>query len=690
VSQSARPIRHAEASPRDDADLNPRSEPAIDFRDRDLVEMTPADYDTIGFMSGLEVHQQLHTERKLFCRCPAGRRSTEVDATVLRQMRPTLSELGKYDACALMEFKTNKEIVYLLERGSVCTYELDDTPPFEIDPESVAGAVEMALMFDLKLVSELHVMRKQYLDGSIPTGFQRTALVGIDGVIPFRVPELGVERELRIRQLSLEEDSCREVSDVGHWVTFRTDRLGTPLIETVTEPDLLTPWELQAGAQLLARNARATRRVRRGPGAARQDVNVSVAGGRRVELKGVSHHRGLPYLTHVEAFRQLNLLRIRAELVRRGVDRDALRAPEDQVPWEASPLVIDASSILANASHEPIRLALERGERSCAIRLPGFAGILAWPTQPGLPFAHELAERVRVIACITRPPFLTHTDDPRGGLDAQNWRELRAALGADRADAVVVAWGPALDLETAALEILARARAALDGVPSETRMPRPDGTTGFERLLPGPERMYPDTDTPPLAIADSEVDSITLRLHERPWQRLERWRALGLDEATATRLLDAPWADLFDELAPADPVTARRLAHGLQKRLTHHWRRTGTHELPTTARLAPIVRAVEKQQMRPEAFERALDRLLAAPARTPATILGKLTARGDEQASLGDAQTLVRTVRSQLRSADPAAGRRWAMGLAMPALIGRVDPAELEQRLHAPLTEPDE
>jgi glutamyl-tRNA(Gln) amidotransferase subunit E len=161
------------AGPRPPADLNPRREPALDFRDKDLRDMTPADYDAVGFMSGLEVHQQLRTTSKLFCRCPAGRRVTRYDAEVLRHMRPTLSELGEYDGTALMEFKTKKEIVYRLERGTVCTYEMDDTPPFRIDEEAVRGAIEIAQLCNLNLVSELHVMRKQYLDGSIPTASSR-------------------------------------------------------------------------------------------------------------------------------------------------------------------------------------------------------------------------------------------------------------------------------------------------------------------------------------------------------------------------------------------------------------------------------------------------------------------------------------------------------------------------------------
>ncbi|MEC9052462.1 MAG: Glu-tRNA(Gln) amidotransferase GatDE subunit E, partial [Actinomycetota bacterium] len=157
----------------------------MDFEDKALEAMTPSDYDALGFMAGLEVHQQLDTPTKLFCRCPSGRRSARVDAEVLRHMRPTLSELGEYDGTALMEFKTRKNIVYLLERGTACTYDIDDTPPFAMSEEAIRVALSVARMCDLSLVSELHVMRKQYLDGSIPAGFQRTAMVGLGGEIPF-------------------------------------------------------------------------------------------------------------------------------------------------------------------------------------------------------------------------------------------------------------------------------------------------------------------------------------------------------------------------------------------------------------------------------------------------------------------------------------------------------------------------
>jgi len=234
-------------------------------------------YEDIGLICGLEVHQQLLTEQKMFCHCPAGLYTTTHDGSVLRHMRPTLSELGEYDGTALMEFKTKKNIVYLLHESNMCTYEMDDTPPFLVNQKALDIAIEQCLMLGCDIVDEVHIARKQYLDGSIPTGFQRTAIVGVNGKLPFR------GRELSITQISMEEDSCREVSDTGHLIVWRTDRLGMPLIETVTGPDLRTPEEVEEAILLVGRVCRSTGHVRVGMGASRQDVNVSVRGGRRVE-----------------------------------------------------------------------------------------------------------------------------------------------------------------------------------------------------------------------------------------------------------------------------------------------------------------------------------------------------------------------------------------------------------------------
>jgi len=497
-------------------------------------------------MVGLEVHQQLLTDKKMFCHCPAGLYTKNHDGSVLRHMRPTLSELGEYDGTALMEFKTRKNIVYLLHTSNVCTYEMDDTPPFLVNPQAIDIAIEQCLMLGCDIVDEVHIARKQYLDGSIPTGFQRTAIVGVEGSLPFR------DRELTITQVSVEEDSCREVSDRGHLIVWRTDRLGMPLIETVTGPDLHTPDEVEEAILLIGRVCRSTGHVRVGLGASRQDVNVSVRGGRRVEIKGVPRAGWAPRLVHGEALRQVNLLGLRDELQGRGFRK-------------LSDLVIehrDVTEIVANSSLDFLtsaswnKLLAESGRRAefevgdgefCvrAVRLERLAGTLGWPTQPARTFADELRGRVRVIAALDKAPILLHSEDwpvaAEGDLTA-----LREALECSDEDALVVVGGPEQDTLTAAEEIRLRYADALDGVPNETRQPFADGSTDFERILPGPDRMYPDTDSPPQRVTRERVERLQAPLPEPPWLREERYRAAGVPTPVIHYLIRRGGARLVD------------------------------------------------------------------------------------------------------------------------------------------------
>jgi len=450
---------------------------------------TPETYAGLGFKCGLEIHQQLKTKEKLFCRCPSGiyQKDGEYDAEVIRHMRPTLSEMGEYDGTALMERKTKKNIVYRIKNETACTYEIDDTPPFPLNREALEISVHISLLLNLNIVGELHITRKQYLDGSIPTGFQRTAIVGIEGEIPIK------SRTVRIMQLSIEEDACREVSDVGHWRVYTTDRLGIPLIETVTYPDMETPNEAAEAAHYLRFLARSTGKVRTGIGAAREDVNVSISGGSRVEIKGVAHIKWIPELTHNEAFRQKALLQIKKILNERISDPSS---------WNISFADIDFNSLATKLPllHE----AKKHKQRLVAVNLPQFKGILSFFTQLGKVFADELSDRLKVIACLEKPNML-HSEQAEPVLDREMLARIGERLKAHDDDAQVVVWGPDEDVETALETIEERCLMAFEGVPNETRQSFAEGTTVFERVLPGPDRMYPDTDSAPIPIDDEFI-----------------------------------------------------------------------------------------------------------------------------------------------------------------------------------------
>jgi glutamyl-tRNA(Gln) amidotransferase subunit E len=460
-------------------------------------------YRDLGLKSGLEVHQQLETERKLFCRCPAGPYREDYDAEILRHMRPTLSEMGEYDGTALMEKKTAKEIIYQITGDTTCTYEMDDTPPFRVNSQAVDIAIEMALLLGTSIVGELHIARKQYLDGSIPTGFQRTAIVGLTGRIPYG------DRTIGITQISLEEDACREVDDRGHLRVFRTDRLSRPIIETVTDPDMRTPQEVAEVCLIIARLARGTGKVRTGIGAGREDVNVSVAGGTRVEIKGVPRIPRIPGLVHYEAFRQRALLDIVDRLREKGLSAGEFRVDRRVLPVEAAP-----------PSIRSFDRAVSGGGVIALVSLPGFGDILRWPVGPTRTFADELSSQIRVVACLDQLPNLLFEGD-RITTD-EFWAEARRSAGTSGDDGLVVVFGPAPDVKTAIGEIEDRCRQAFRGVPNETRQALANGETRFERVLPGPERMYPDTDLPPLAIPDDRLERIRAGTLPPVWER-EHW-----------------------------------------------------------------------------------------------------------------------------------------------------------------------
>lgn len=479
---------------------------------------TQKTYDALGFMSGLEVHQQLYTKEKLFCHCPAGifQKKNEFDAEVIRHMRPTLSELGEYDGTALMEFKTKKEIIYRIKNETACTYEVDDTPPFQINRDAVEKAIEISLLSKLNIVGEIHITRKQYLDGSIPTGFQRTAIIGVEGEIPLK------NKKVRLIQLSLEEDSCREVSDIGHTRIYRTDRLGMPLIETVTYPDMKNPDEVMEAANYIRFLNRSTGKVRTGIGAGREDVNVSCKGGTRVEIKGVSHNKWIPELTHNECFRQWALLIIREKLKKKI---------KNQKDWKLNHIQLNYLEF--KFKYPALKEAFDKKHKIIAINLPGFNAILSHFTQPGKNFSDELSDRLKVIACLEKPN-MTHSEFQKQVVSDEDFERIKTLLKAEENDAQVILWGPADDMATAIETIDERCKWAFNGVPNETRKSFADGTTIFERVLPGADRMYPDTDSAPIPLTDAEIKRISKRLPTEVIDRYNQMRKWDIPEDTYT------------------------------------------------------------------------------------------------------------------------------------------------------------
>lgn len=629
-------------------------------------EAGPAVYKRLGFKSGLEVHQQLKTREKLFCRCPVGKYQDfeEYDAELIRHMRPTLSEMGTYDGTALMEFKTRKHIVYRIKNETACTYEVDDTPPFPLNREALEYAVEISLLLKQNIVGELHITRKQYLDGSIPTGFQRTAIVGIEGEIPLK------RRKVRIIQLSLEEDACREVSDFRHERTYVTDRLGIPLIEVVTYPELVTPEEVREAAHYIRYLNRSSGKVRVGIGAAREDVNVSIKGGTRVEIKGVSHIRRIPELTHNEAFRQKALLKIREELRRRIPDPDSWKPEFKTINFDVSDIQFPA-----------IKEAMEKGWKLVAGKLPEFRGILSFFMQPGRTFADELIGRLKVIACLEIPNML-HSEDLKPVFNEDLLAKRSKLLNSRSNDAQIVIWAPEEDLKTALETIEERCRMAFEGVPQETRKSLPDGTNIFERVLPGADRMYPDTDSAPIPIEDEFIEGIQTRLPvdlKRRLNQLKRWK---VPEDTRPYILRNNLMPVMERIIRDFSLEPRFVAALFGHRLKHVEGQFDPVAPFDYGRIYDLLAFVKKQGLSPDILPEMLPVVYQYSQMDFRSVLNTIRYERHKSAEiLKNIGSLRKMFRKIGTTHTPEAEADWIMGNLRPLALGNMPLKELRREI---------
>lgn len=479
----------------------------------------------LGVKVGLEIHQQLDTKRKLFCHCPTELRKDEPEFEIRRRLRPSFSEKGRIDQAALAEVKKGLTFVYQ-GYDSVCLVELDEEPPHPLCEEAVEIGIEVALLVKAHTVDEIHTMRKIVIDGSNTSGFQRTLLLATEGAVTIDNKQYGIPT------VCLEEDAARIIETRGTQKVYRLDRLGIPLIEIATTPDITSPEEAVKVALALGQLLRATKKVKRGLGTIREDINISIREGARCEIKGVQELDLIAVYVEREIERQLTLTKIQKELRKRNASilKD----------------IFDVSSCFDNSKAKIVQNTLKEGGRVLAIRLIGFSRLIGKEIQPGRRLGTEFSDRARVAGV----GGIFHSDElPKYGITLKEIEALRNLLKMGDEDAFVLVADEKEKAEKALREVTVRAEEALHGVPEETREPLPDGNTRYARPLPGAERMYPETDIPSFVITPERIQKIGRELPELPQMKLERFiTEYGLTEEHAVKILHSGYEDLFEDI----------------------------------------------------------------------------------------------------------------------------------------------
>ncbi len=481
--------------------------------------------------AGLEIHQQLDTG-KLFCRCPSILKEGEADYEIKRKIRLTASELGEFDPAAVEMADKKYSFVYKGYNDVCCLVENDEEPPHECNNKALEASIEVSELIGAEIPDKLFVMRKTVIDGSNVSGFQRTMLVSTGGKITLKSG-----KEIGMSTLALEEDAARPLSkdEEKREIVYSLDRLGIPLIEIATDPDLTTPEEIKEAALVIGELLRITGKAKRGLGTIRQDVNISISGGTRVEIKGVQELNKIDEYARREVQRQRGLIEIKKMLDERETEKEDLDSE-----------AIEVTKVFEETKCTFVKKGIEKGQKAFAKKLPKFKGILGKVIQPNRRFGTELASYVKAKTGLRG---LLHSDElPAYGIEEKEVDSVYEELDCRERDGFVIVLGSEEKCLKALEAITERGKTAFDKIPEETRNALEDGNTEYSRPLPGAARMYPETDINPITINEKYLSEIKKNLPKNTEERLKLYtKKFGLSEKLADKMKLSNYARFFEK-----------------------------------------------------------------------------------------------------------------------------------------------
>jgi glutamyl-tRNA(Gln) amidotransferase subunit E len=456
------------------------------------IDINNLDYRQLGFMCGIEIHQQLNTS-KLFCNCPSKliKDDTKPNKIIERRLRAVSSETGDLDLTAKEEQDKKKLFKYYFYNDCNCLVETDSQPPFNINQNALEIAIMISLLTNSSMVNTSYVMRKQVIDGSNVSGFQRTAMISTDGFLDFSFGRV------RIDKILLEEDAARPLERKEDEVIYSLDRLGTPLIEMVVWHDMKTPQEVKEVALFVGQLFRSTGKTKRGLGSIRQDINVSIKEGARVEIKGCQDLDLIPEIINREIVRQLNLIDIKNILFEKKLSSFSLKE-------------FEINSIFENTDSKIIKTSFKENKNAYLFILPDFKGFLGREIQPNRRLGSEIANFLKVRTTLKG---LFHLDElPNYGVTNENVIDIKNKFKLKENDSFIIVFSLKEEVESVRLVLESRLNNLFNGVLKETRAVTLDGNTEYQRVLSTASRMYPETDLSPIVFTKEIIEDVKKRL----------------------------------------------------------------------------------------------------------------------------------------------------------------------------------
>jgi len=545
----------------------------------------------VGLKVGLEIHQQLATNKKLFCNCKPIE-SDEYFTKFQRKLRASKSELGEFDPAALFESTKSKTIMYYANPQSSCLVEQDEEPPHELDKDARRIALIIASALKSNIFNEIYPMRKTVIDGSNTTGFQRTMLISQGGFYEVEGTKIGIQ------SICLEEDAAKILGDEGSVRKYGLERLGVPLVEIATEPFEVSPKQIKKIALALGRILRSTKKVKRGLGSIRQDVNVSIKGGGVViEVKGVQQLDQLEKVVEYEAKRQYGLLQISKELKDKGYVNDKnerVNVTDEAKGWNS----------------KIIKSAIENKHEIDLIVFKNLAGIFGKSPLPGIRLGKDIAELVRFFGL----GGIFHSDElPNYGIQQSDVDNLRKNHNIGDNDAFLLLATPTEKADIVIDQILLRMQEIRDnGIPKDTRLATQSGETKFLRPRPGAARMYPETDIPSINITKKELEEAEKNI-PKSWDESikELQTKYEINSQLTEQIFDSKYIELFEKIVEKTKVSPTFVASVLCSTITNLERSGLNSNLLKDEHILESFQLLDVGKIVKESFEKIFENIMS-------------------------------------------------------------------------------
>ena len=551
----------------------------------------------VGVKVGLEIHQQLATNKKLFCNCTPIE-SDEYSIKFQRKLRVSKSELGEFDPAALFESTKSKTIMYYANHESSCLVEQDEEPPHELDADARKIALIISSALKSNIFSEIYPMRKTVIDGSNTTGFQRTMLISQGGFYNAGKTKIGIQ------SICLEEDAAKILGEEGSIRKFGLERLGVPLVEIATDPFEVELTEIKKIALSLGRILRSTKKVKRGLGSIRQDVNVSIKDGNGVviEVKGVQQLDQLEKVVEYEAKRQHGLLQISKKIQEKNWEF----TDEDKK---------DITELFSKCKSKIIQNAIKKNQRIIAVSFKKMAGIFGFLPYEGIRLGKEVAELVRFFGI----GGVFHSDElPNYGIEESDLEELRKFIEIKENDAFLILASPEEKIHTIVNQIILRIEHIRDhGIPIDTRLATQTGETKFLRPRPGSARMYPETDIPPIIITKEELSEAEKNI-PKSWDDSikEIETKYKINPQLAEQIFDSRYIGLFENIIKKINTSPTFVASILCSSITNLERSGLDSNLLKNEEISKLFQLLEKGEISKESIEIILENIMSGKSKT--------------------------------------------------------------------------